>query len=243
MKTFTSIVLGLLIPSISFAAPLTVTQANSLISVVQSSTSTPASAFVPLITAFSNITIPQAESLINVVQQAPGVPATSFVNMLVAFTVDTITPTVVPTTSTSSPSFGSTQPASNTKTAQIVTSTPVCDDTPTLTYQAWLTGIDRPTKLTSPIIVSANSREAIQYTITVTSCLQENWNLTISYPYYNYKVGQKDIVFNSTPNKSLDDDNLQAGGISLEHIGKYVSTIVATDGKTTATSTIPIVIQ
>lgn len=93
MKTITTIVLGLLlIPSVSFAAPLTNDQANSLISVVQSSTTTPASAFVPLITNFSNITITQATTLIEVVQAAPGVPATAFVNMLLAFTVDTPEP-------------------------------------------------------------------------------------------------------------------------------------------------------
>lgn len=89
MKTTVAIIFSLLIPSVSFAA-LNQDQANSLIAVVQSSTTTPASAFVPLITAFSNITVPQAESLINVVQQAPGVPANAFVGMLLAFTVDPV---------------------------------------------------------------------------------------------------------------------------------------------------------
>jgi hypothetical protein len=82
-------VLLFLAPSVSFAAPLTQTQAESLISVVQASPSTPASAFTNLITAFSNITVAQAESLIGVVQAAPGVSATSFVNLLIAFTQDT----------------------------------------------------------------------------------------------------------------------------------------------------------
>ena len=91
MKTFTTIVLGLLlIPSVSFAAPLTNDQANSLIAVVQSSPKTPANAFVPLITNFSNITVTQATTLIEVVQAAPGVAATAFVNMLIAFTIDPI---------------------------------------------------------------------------------------------------------------------------------------------------------
>ena len=97
MKTIVVIIFSLLlIPSVSFAAPLTQDQANSLIAVVQSSTTTPASAFVPLITAFSSITVPQAESLINVVQQAPGVPADAFVGMLLAFTVDPVLGTTQP---------------------------------------------------------------------------------------------------------------------------------------------------
>lgn len=112
MKYLATLVLGLIIPSVSFAAPLTVDQANSLISVVQSSTTTRATAFVPLITAFSNITIPQAESLITVVQAAPGVPAYAFVNMLLAFTVDPVQTVAVqpaPITLT----FGSIAPVQN----------------------------------------------------------------------------------------------------------------------------------
>ena len=88
MKNFIFIFGFLLLPNVSFAAPLTSNQANSLIAVVQSSTSTPASAFTNLITAFSNITVHQAESLITVIQAAQGVPANAFVNMLLAFTVD-----------------------------------------------------------------------------------------------------------------------------------------------------------
>ncbi|MDE1919151.1 MAG: hypothetical protein KGH56_00430 [Patescibacteria group bacterium] len=79
----------LLAPSISFAAPLTQAQAESLINVVQSSPGTPASVFTNLITAFSNITVAQAESLIGVVQAAPSVSASSFVNLLTSFTADT----------------------------------------------------------------------------------------------------------------------------------------------------------
>lgn len=90
----------LLFPSVSSAAALTNDQATSLISVVQSSPGTDASAFVPLITAFSSITVAQAESLINVVQQSPSTPANSFVSLLVSFTVDPVvavqTPVVAP---------------------------------------------------------------------------------------------------------------------------------------------------
>jgi hypothetical protein len=93
----TAIILLFSAPAVSLAAPLTQTQAESLINVVQASPSTPASAFTDLITAFSNITLAQAESLIGVVQAAPGVPATSFVNLLIAFTQDT---QAVATTST-----------------------------------------------------------------------------------------------------------------------------------------------
>ena len=88
MKNLIFVLGFLLIPSVSFSAQLTNDQANSLIAIVQSSKTTPASAFVSLITAFSSITILQAESLITVIQAAPGVPANAFVNMLLAFTVD-----------------------------------------------------------------------------------------------------------------------------------------------------------
>lgn len=125
MKNITTIVFGLLIlPSVSFAAPLTTTQANSLISVVQSSTTTPASAFVPLITAFSNITVPQAESLINVIQQSPSTPSNAFVGMLLAFTVDPV-PSVAQQTTV--PQFGSTV---------IPTSTPTTTQTPVPVVQS-----------------------------------------------------------------------------------------------------------
>lgn len=105
MKTLTFVLGVLLVPSVSFAAPLTQDQANSLISVVQSSPATPASAFTSLITAFSSITIAQANSLINVVQQSPNTPANAFVDMLLAFTVDPIqsTPTLGVTQSTTNP--------------------------------------------------------------------------------------------------------------------------------------------
>lgn len=79
-----------LFPATSSAAALTNDQASSLISVVQSSPGTAASAFVSLITTFSNITVAQAESLIGVVQQSPGTPASAFVDLLVSFTVDPV---------------------------------------------------------------------------------------------------------------------------------------------------------
>lgn len=123
----------LLIPSVSLAAPLTVDQSNSLISVVQSSTSTPASAFVPLITSFSNITAPQAESLITVVQAAPGVPAASFVNMLIAFTVDP-TPVLGATQPTQPTQQPQTQPVNNppATTTPVVQSPPMPPSSPTI---------------------------------------------------------------------------------------------------------------
>src|SRR3990167_288370 len=102
---YTALLFGLLlIPSVSLAAPLTSEQANSLIAVVQSSTTTPANVFVPLITAFSSITTIQAATLIEVVQAAPGVPASAFVNMLIAFTVDAPVVNQTPT-----PVLGSTE--------------------------------------------------------------------------------------------------------------------------------------
>lgn len=85
---FSGLALLIFVPSISFAAPLTQVQAISLISVVQSSPKTPASAFTSLITAFSKITSAQAESLVAVVKGAPGVAPNSFVNLLIAFTQD-----------------------------------------------------------------------------------------------------------------------------------------------------------
>ena len=88
---------GIVLAVVTFVA-LTQQQANSLITVVQSSPGTPASAFVSLITAFSNITTTQASSLITVVQAAPGVPANAFVNLLTSFTVDT--PVAQPATQT-----------------------------------------------------------------------------------------------------------------------------------------------
>lgn len=88
MKTVIIVFGLLLLPSLSFAAPLTQDQASSLISVVQSSPQTPANAFIGLITAFSNITMPQAESLITVVQASPGTPSRAFINFLMAFTAD-----------------------------------------------------------------------------------------------------------------------------------------------------------
>ena len=107
MKYLITIVFSLLfIPSVSFASPLTQEQAMSLISVVQSSTTTPASAFTSLITAFSNITEVQAISLIAVVQAAPGVPADSFVNLLISFTQDTI---IIPTVTIIEPVFSPSQ--------------------------------------------------------------------------------------------------------------------------------------
>jgi hypothetical protein len=94
ITTFVAIAFALsffAVPAVSFAAALTPEQSSSLITVVQSSPGTPASAFVPLITAFSNITVNQAASLIVVVQAAPGVPATAFIDLLTSFTVDTQT--------------------------------------------------------------------------------------------------------------------------------------------------------
>jgi hypothetical protein len=85
-----------MLPSVSFAAALTSQQATSLITVVQSSPTTPASAFVSLITAFSNITVNQATSLITVVQASPGTPASAFVDLLTSFTVDTSAPLPAP---------------------------------------------------------------------------------------------------------------------------------------------------
>ncbi|MDP3980149.1 MAG: hypothetical protein Q8Q33_01905 [Chlamydiota bacterium] len=85
-----AILIGILalFPYLSFAAPLTQEQANSLITVVQAFPGTPASVFTNLITVFSNITVKQAESLITVIQSAPSVPANAFVGMLIAFTED-----------------------------------------------------------------------------------------------------------------------------------------------------------
>lgn len=80
-----------ILPSVSFAAGLTSQQADSLIAVVKSSPSTPASAFVSLITSFSNITVNQATNLIAVVQSSPSTPANAFVNLLISFTTDTVT--------------------------------------------------------------------------------------------------------------------------------------------------------
>lgn len=92
---YTPFLIGLLMfPSSIFAAPLTLDQANSLVSVVKSSPTTPASAFVPLITAFSSITTTQATTLIEVIQASPTTPPDPFVNMLLAFTVDPV-PTIV----------------------------------------------------------------------------------------------------------------------------------------------------
>ena len=89
MKILAILTLIIAFPFSVLAAPLTNSQATSLIGVVQSSPETPASAFTDLITAFSNITVKQAESLITVVQSAPGVDPDAFVSMLIAFTEDT----------------------------------------------------------------------------------------------------------------------------------------------------------
>ena len=106
MKTLVTVLaLLVFVPSVSFAAPLTQTQAESLINVVQSSPGTPASAFTNLITAFSNITVAQAESLISVVQAAPGVAANAFVNLLVSFTQDTQQVATTQTTTTNTSSY------------------------------------------------------------------------------------------------------------------------------------------
>jgi|CXWL01.1.fsa_nt_gi hypothetical protein len=132
MKYITTLIVGLLIlPSVSFATPLTQDQANSLIAVVQSSPTTPASAFVPLITNFSNITVPQAESLINVVQQAPGVPANAFVNLLVSFTQEPVialggtTVTTTPTETAPTTTLVDNQPAPIQPVAQLPQTLPM----------------------------------------------------------------------------------------------------------------------
>ncbi len=107
MKKLAPVLVALLIfvPFVSFAAPLTQTQAESLIGVVQASPGTPASAFTNLITAFSNITVAQADSLIGVVQAAPGVAANAFVNLLVSFTQDTQQVATTQTTTTNTSSY------------------------------------------------------------------------------------------------------------------------------------------
>ncbi|MFZ3043517.1 MAG: hypothetical protein WA058_00165 [Minisyncoccia bacterium] len=107
------IALFLAMPSMTLAAALTPQQAISLIAVVQSSPTTPASAFVSLITAFSNITVNQATSLITVVQSAPGVPANAFVDLLTSFTVDSVatqTPVDPPPVASSTPPVTYTRP-------------------------------------------------------------------------------------------------------------------------------------
>ena len=130
-----AIIVFLLVPSVSFAAPLTQQQANSLISVVQSSPTTPASAFTDLITAFSNITIAQATTLINVIQQAPGVPANAFVDMLLAFTTDPIQPTL-----------GTTQPIQPTQSQQSQ-SAPIVDNTSSQTTPIVVKSVPMPPQI------------------------------------------------------------------------------------------------
>lgn len=103
MKKFAVLLAPLfLLPSISFAAPLTQSQAESLINIVQSSRGTPASAFVSLITAFSNITTTQAADLIAVVQSSPSVLASAFINLLTSFMADVATTQDNPVTNTTS---------------------------------------------------------------------------------------------------------------------------------------------
>lgn len=88
MKKFAVTIIGglILFPTITLATPLTKLQADSLISVVQSSPGIPASAFTGLITAFSNVTTAQAKSLIGVIQASPTAPASAFESLLFAFT-------------------------------------------------------------------------------------------------------------------------------------------------------------
>ena len=140
------LVLGFFIPSVSFAAPLTQIQANSLISVVQSSTSTPAVAFVPLITSFSNITVAQAESLINVVQLSLNIPANAFVGMLVAFTVDPVSQLNSTPIVQNQPVFGSISPVDNTSTTQnTVVQSPVMTPTISITFDKDSININKDT--------------------------------------------------------------------------------------------------
>ena len=88
MKKLALAALLVFVPIVSFAAPLTQTQAESLINVVRSSPGSPASAFTGLITAFSNITTTQASSLIGVIQSSPNSPASVFLGLLSSFTQD-----------------------------------------------------------------------------------------------------------------------------------------------------------
>lgn len=147
------VALMLFVPSFTFAAPLTTTQAESLINVVQSSPNTPASAFTSLITSFSDITDAQADSLVAVVQAAPGVNPVSFVNMLVAFTIDpVVTQSVTPT-----PSLGSTQ--SNPQPVvdnTLPTPTPVVQSTPMEPLKTQLFSIDEMGKGNYALRFTAN---------------------------------------------------------------------------------------
>ena len=136
------VILFFMLPSVSFASGLTSQQATSLIAVVQSSPSTPASVFVPLLTSFSNITINQAVSLITVIQVAPGVPASAFVNLLISFTVDTpitqpATPAMTPVVTTQSAQTNqqTTQPVTSavTPAATLTSTDPVSTSTPPIT--------------------------------------------------------------------------------------------------------------
>lgn len=110
MKKLVLATLLIFVPFVSYAAPLTQTQAESLINVVRSSPNESASAFTGLITAFSNITNAQANSLIGVVQSSPNAPATSFLNLLMSFTQGTSqvasTNTATPSTQTQTQSGG-----------------------------------------------------------------------------------------------------------------------------------------
>ena len=80
------LVVLIFLPAVSFAAPLTETQSESLINVVRSSPDSPASAFTSLVTAFSDITQAQAASLIEVIQASPSSPASAFLGLLTSFT-------------------------------------------------------------------------------------------------------------------------------------------------------------
>jgi hypothetical protein len=140
------IALAFLLPFTASATQLTVDQAKSLIGVVQSSTSTPASAFTGLITAFSNITQPQAESLIAVVQGSPQSPADAFVNLLLAFTVDQVastTPVVTPAPTPAPTPVMTPVRAPASPVVQIVAPTLTITPTPTYGDQTFSAGMEK----------------------------------------------------------------------------------------------------
>lgn len=106
--------LGILaLPAFTQAAALTDAQAATIITVVKSSPSTPASAFINLITAFSGVTDSQAASLIVVVQSSPNTAASVFVPLLTSFTSGT----AANQTTTQSTTSTTQQPAQTTTSA------------------------------------------------------------------------------------------------------------------------------
>lgn len=110
---------------------------------------------------------------------------------------------------------------------------PICDDIPSLSYKAYLFTNGDVKELSEPIVVKKDNAD-VMFGATVSSCLQKKWKILATYP----RSTQWDW---SSP--SLEFRDHLTSGLDISVPGVYTVYLQATDGATTATTSISIEVQ